>query len=240
MGKKGNSEKENKREVKESEKGKEESERKSQNSERKNDLFEKINDRKFQILCLHAINILELKIKILQEEMMVEKSRSIISSLTHRIKSPDSIEKKLQKKKVEVSFQNAREKLNDIVGIRATFFYEDDIYEMIERLCRQEDITVKKRKDYMKKPKVNGYKSYHLIVEIPVYSENGCSQCKVEIQFRTVAMDFWAQLDYQLCYKKEISGEKHKDVEEKLAMFAQDITRLDESFMGLRKEIEVI
>lgn len=89
MGKKGNSEKENKREVKESEKGKEETERKSQNSERKNDLLEKINDRKFQILCLHAINILELKIKILQEEMMVEKSRSIISNLTHRIKSPD-------------------------------------------------------------------------------------------------------------------------------------------------------
>lgn len=202
------------------------------------DLEQNLNKADFRITCQYAINLVELKLRMIQEEMMVEYGRKPISALCSRIKSVESIRRKLQKKGLNVSFANAQEKLNDIVGVRATCFFTDDIYELAQRLSRQADVKVIKEKDYMKTPKENGYKSLHLITEVPVFNGTDGSFCKVEIQLRTVAMDFWAQLDYQLCYKKELQGKKYRKVEEKLASYAVEIEKLDRGLLKLRKEIE--
>lgn len=209
-----------------------------ENAVEKNNIREEIGKTEFRITCQYAINLVELKLKMLQEEMTEEYDRNPISVICSRIKSSDSICRKLKKKGHALTFENARTKLNDLVGVRATCFFEDDIYELVKRLSKQNDVTVIKEKDYIGVPKDNGYKSFHLIIQVPTFNGIEGSYCKVEIQFRTVAMDFWAQLDYQLCYKKNLEKNKHKKVEEKLAAYAQEIEKLDRGMLKLRKEIE--
>lgn len=205
---------------------------------RSDNLEEILNSTKFCITCQYAINLVELKLRMLQEEMTVKNHRNPISVINSRIKSPDSIRRKLQQKELEITFENARDRLNDLVGVRATCFFEDDIYELVSRISEQADVKVLKEKDYIKNPKNNGYKSFHLVIEIPVFTGEDCAYCKVEIQFRTVAMDFWAQLDYQLCYKKDMHSNKHKKIAEKLASYAREIEKLDHGMLKMRKEIE--
>lgn len=206
----------------------------------KKELEEYLHSSRFLVTCQYAIQVVELKLRMLQEEMAEERRYHVISAISSRIKSAESISRKLERKKLDISVKNAKEKLNDIVGVRATCFFEDDIYELVKRISGQQDIKVIKEKDYIKKPKDNGYKSFHLIVDVPVYNEKGCVSSRVEIQFRTVAMDFWAQLDYQLCYKKEISGKNHKDIEAKLAAYAAEIAKMDSGMVEIRKAIEKI
>ena len=102
----------------------------------------------------------------------------------------------------------------------------------------QEDVTVIREKDYIKRPKANGYHSLHLTVEVPIYTQEGCEKKRVEIQFRTVAMDFWAQLDYQLCYKKTIEEKTLRQIQEKLSNYAEEIAGIDRQMMRLRRQIE--
>ena len=102
----------------------------------------------------------------------------------------------------------------------------------------QEDVTVIRKKDYIKKPKENGYHSLHLTVEVPIYTQEGCEKKRVEIQFRTVAMDFWAQLDYQLCYKKNIEEKTSQQIQKKLAKYADEMAGIDRQMMRLRRQIE--
>ena len=118
--------------------------------------------------CQYGINVVELKLKMLDDELSDEKHRVVISTISSRLKSPDSVRRKLQKKRLEVSAKTARDRLNDIAGVRVTCFFEDDIYELVERISQHEDIVVVKEKDYIRKPKSNGYKSFHLIVDVPV------------------------------------------------------------------------
>ena len=202
------------------------------------DLENRINDVHYRMQCQYAINVVELKIQMLSEEMTEERGRKIVSCISNRIKTAESVRKKLQKKKLPVSFEKAEEKLNDMVGVRVTCFFEDDIYEIVKRFTLQEDIDVIKEKDYIKRPKGNGYHSFHLIVTVPVYSEDKCELKKVEIQFRTVAMDFWAQLDYQLCYKREMYGEESEDIQKKLSKYADEIALMDSNMLKIRKQIE--
>lgn len=202
------------------------------------DLDEKINDVHYRMQCQYAINMVELKIQMLSEEMTEEKGRRIVSCISSRIKTAESIRKKLQKKKLPLSSETAAEKLNDMVGVRVTCFFVDDIYEIVKRFLAQEDIQFIKEKDYIKKPKRNGYHSLHLIVTVPVYSEDKCELKKVEIQFRTVAMDFWAQLDYQLCYKREMYGEESADIQNKLSKYADEIAQMDSNMLKIRRQIE--
>ena len=102
----------------------------------------------------------------------------------------------------------------------------------------QEDVTVIREKDYIKKPKANGYLSLHLTVEVSIDTQEGCEKKRVEIQFRTVAMDFWAQLDYQLCYKKTIEEKTLRQIQEKLSKYAEEIAGIDRQMMRLRRQIE--
>lgn len=205
---------------------------------KKDNIKENINKTEFRITCQYAINLVELKLRMLQEEMSAEYHRNPISVISSRIKSVDSIRRKLKQKGLDITFENARDSINDLVGVRATCFFEDDIYELVRRLSEQSDIRVLREKDYIQTPKENGYKSFHIVIEVPVFNGVEGTFCKVEIQFRTVAMDFWAQLDYQLCYKKELRSEKHKKVEEKLAAYAKEIEKLDRGMLKMRKEIE--
>ena len=220
------------------ENGKKESERMLIPYELSDDLDTKIADVHYRMQCQYAINMVELKIQMLSEEMAEEKKRKIVSCISSRIKTAESVRKKLQKKKLPVSFDTAEEKLNDMIGVRITCFFEDDIYEIVNRFSEQEDVMVVKEKDYIKKPKRNGYHSFHLIITIPVYSEDKCEHKKVEIQFRTVAMDFWAQLDYQLCYKREMYGEESADIQKKLSKYADEIALMDSNMLKIRRQIE--
>lgn len=192
----------------------------------------------YRIKCQSAIRLIELKIQIIQQELAEECNRMVISTITSRIKSADSIRRKLLRKGYEVSFDSAVKHFNDLIGVRVTCFFEDDIYEIVKRLSSHKDVKVIKEKDYIKKPKSNGYHSFHLIVEVPVYTDRGYEWKRVEIQFRTVAMDYWAQLDYQLCYKKEMDGIKAEDIQRELSKYAEIIAQMDQNMLRIRKEIE--
>ena len=148
--------------------------------------------------------------------------RNPIHNIDSRLKSPQSIIGKLQKKELPITTESARKNLLDIAGIRVTCCYINDIYAIADMLCRRDDFTVIKQKDYIKHPKPSGYRSYHLIVNVPVYLSSKKSYAPVEIQIRTIAMDFWASLEHQLKYKTSAAitpeiSEELRDCAERIA-----------------------
>ncbi|MCM1358450.1 MAG: GTP pyrophosphokinase family protein [Prevotella sp.] len=148
-----------------------------------------------------AIEVVKTYLNILDSEFSVKFQRNPIHNVESRLKSPQSIIGKLQKKDLPITPVSARKNLLDIAGIRVTCCYITDIYAIVEMLCRRDDFTVIKQKDYIKNPKPSGYRSYHLIVNVPVYLSTKKQYAPVEIQIRTIAMDFWASLEHQLKYK---------------------------------------
>ena len=168
------------------------------------------------LMTYYECAILEVKTKldVLNKEFQANELRNPIETIKTRIKSPASIMEKLERKGFELSIQSIKDNLDDVAGIRVICSFVDDIYEVAEMLVRQDDVTVIAIKDYIKNPKPNGYRSYHMIIEIPVFFSDSKKPIRVEVQIRTIAMDFWASLDHQLKYKKsfvdlngEISGE---------------------------------
>lgn len=148
-----------------------------------------------------AIKQLETKLEILNKEYKVTGRRNPIETVKSRIKSPDSIAKKLEKKGLPVNFKAMTENLQDIAGVRVICPYISDIYTVRDMLLKQPDIKLYEEKDYIETPKESGYRSLHIVVEIPVYLSQTEHQVKVEIQLRTIAMDFWASLEHELRYK---------------------------------------
>lgn len=186
----------------------------------------------------YAIGIIEAKAKIIDEQLSMKYQREIIRNVTGRIKSPDSIYAKLVRKNLEPDMQTAQKKLNDLIGVRIVCLFLDDVYEIAGIFKKQKDITVIKEKDYISKPKKNGYMSLHLIVDIPVCFDEKDQTKRVEIQIRTVAMDFWSVLEYQLMYKKNFSGAEKAGKE--LKNYSEEIAALDEKMMSLRNKIDEI
>lgn len=168
------------------------------------------------------------KLRGVDELLKQEAGRMIISYITCRIKEPDSIIEKLQRKQKKVSIASAKENLNDIAGVRAVCLFMDDIYDIRDFIGRQPDIEIVKEKDFIKKPKLSGYRSLHLILEI--------DSVKVELQLRTPAMDFWSVLEYQLQYKKK--NRKFKAEENELKNCAAAIEEIEERMAKLRYRIE--
>lgn len=168
------------------------------------------------------------RLRIADELLKKEAGRMIISYITCRIKEPDSIIEKLQRKQKKVSIASAKENLNDIAGVRAVCLFMDDIYDIRDFIGRQPDIEIVKEKDFIKKPKLSGYRSLHLILEIDTV--------KVELQLRTPAMDFWSVLEYQLQYKKK--NRKFKAEENELKNCAAAIEEIEERMAKLRYRIE--
>ena len=145
---------------------------------------------------------------------------------------------KLERKGLETTLESIEENLNDVAGIRVVCHFVDDIYDVAQMLARQDDLKVLEVKDYIKNPKPNGYRSYHMIVEIPVFLPKIKKPMRVEVQIRTIAMDFWASLDHQLRYKKDI--ENPEEISRELKACAEVISSTDYQMQEIRKKIEKI
>ena len=164
-----------------------------------------------------AIREIQTKLEVLDDEFSVENNRNPISFIKTRIKKPNSIYNKLQKMGHDFTTENIQTYLNDVAGVRIVCAFIDDIYMISDLITQQDDIKVIEVKDYIKNPKPNGYRSYHMIVEIPVFFAKGKTPMRVELQIRTNGMDFWATLEHQLRYKKgieEMSG--YEEISEEL------------------------
>lgn len=183
-----------------------------------------------------AIMEVETKLKVLNEEFSQEYNRNPFESIKSRLKSPESIYEKLRRKGYATTVENIRDKLTDVAGIRVICSFPDDIYRLAELFIKQDDIILIKRKDYIKNPKKNGYRSLHLIVDIPIFLSNEKKYMKVEVQFRTIAMDFWASLEHQLKYKQEIPDQAN--IVRQLGECAEQIASVDQQMWRIRQEIE--
>ena len=159
-----------------------------------------------------AIREVSTKLEVLDGEFSVKYKRNPISSIKSRIKTPLSIYNKLQRLGYEFTEQNIREQLNDVAGIRVICSFVDDIYAVARLLADQDDITIIRIKDYIQNPKPNGYRSYHMIIEIPVFFAEGKTPIRAEIQIRTIGMDFWASLEHQLRYKKDLGSNEQYEL----------------------------
>lgn len=187
-----------------------------------------------------AIMEVETKLKVLNTEFSLQYDRNPFESIKSRLKSPVSIMEKLRRKGLpineEVLEQQIEENLFDVAGLRVICAFQEDIYALSDLLVHQDDIQLLRTKDYIKNPKPNGYRSLHQILEIPVFLKEGKTFVKVEVQFRTIAMDFWASVDHKLRYKKNVTNEE--EIMEKLRICADSITAIDEEMQKIRNMIE--
>ena len=183
-----------------------------------------------------AIREMETKLNVLNEEFSLRYERNPIESIESRVKDMSSILEKMERKGYELSVENIEARLNDVAGIRVICSFVEDIYYLADMLSAQDDLEVLKIKDYIKRPKANGYRSLHLIIQIPIFLSDQKRYMKVEVQFRTIAMDFWASLDHQLKYKKELVD--GTDISRELKDCADVIAQTDEKMLDIRKRIE--
>ena len=183
-----------------------------------------------------AILEVQTKLQVLNNDMSVRYSRNPIEFVKTRIKSPQSIAQKLKRQGLEINVDNMVTHLNDVAGVRVVCSFIDDIYKVAEMLAGQTDVKVLEVKDYIKSPKDNGYRSYHMIIEIPVFFSDKTMNMRVEIQIRTIAMDFWASLEHELKYKKDI--EWSKEIGEELRVCAETINKTDQKMMAIRNHID--
>lgn len=203
-----------------------------------NQLREMLTESEFSVKAECAISLLLTKLDIINTVLLMKLKRNVIQMKTGRLKSYDSVCKKLRKKGLELDFPTALERINDLIGVRAVCAYVDDIYQAAELLAQQKDIRVVKVKDYIKNLKKSGYQSLHLILETAIAFQNGIQWIKVEVQFRTAAMDYWANLDHQLRYKK---GRKEAElIDEELRQCAEVVAHLDQRMLEIRKKIDKI
>ena len=183
-----------------------------------------------------ALMEVETKLNVLNAEFTMKNNRNPFESIKSRIKTPKSILEKLQRKGFEISVKGIEENLADVAGIRVICSFPDDIYATAKMLTDQDDIRVIQVKDYIINPKSNGYRSLHLILEVPIFLSNEKKNMKVEVQFRTIAMDFWASLEHKLKYKKNI--ENAEEISKELQRCAEASSQLDLRMQALRDRIE--
>lgn len=182
-----------------------------------------------------AIMEVETKFNVLNKEFSLTFDRNPIETIKSRLKSPESIIEKLQRKNLPFSAQMIEEKLHDIAGVRVICAFSDDIYLLCDYLLQQDDITLLKKKDYIKHPKENGYRSLHLIVETPIFLHNEKRLMKVEVQLRTIAMDFWASLEHRIYYKK---GQNDMALRNELKECADVSAALDLRMQAIRGQLD--
>ncbi len=207
--------------------------------EKNDDLF-KMAFKYQEIMMIYesAIKQIETKLDVLNKEYKVTGRRNPIDSVRSRVKSPVSIAEKLEKKGLPVSFQTMTENLSDIAGVRVICPYISDIYTVRDLLLRQPDITLIEEKDYIENPKKSGYRSLHIVIEIPVYLSNTKHNVKVEIQLRTIAMDFWASLEHELRYKT--SSKVPESVRRELFRVAETIAMTDREMEEIAIELQAL
>ena len=197
--------------------------------------IEPIESRMAYYRC--AIMEVETKFKVLNEQFSLQYDRNPIESIKSRTKSMDSILKKVRRKNIPLNFDAIEEQIKDIAGVRVVCSFPEDIYMLADCLLQQDDVTLIERKDYIKNPKESGYRSLHLIVEIPIFLENEKRPMKVEVQLRTIAMDFWASLEHKLRYKKDIPADEAEQLAIELQECAQISAALDTRMENIRNRM---
>ncbi len=201
------------------------------------DLFEQtypFNELMMRYNC--AMLEIKTKLDVLNSQLSLEDDKNPFESISCRLKSPKSIVEKLRRKGFPLTVESIEENLNDVAGIRVICSFPDDIYTLSHRLCSQDDVRLVEVKDYIKNPKPNGYRSLHLIVEVPIFLLDAKKYMRVEVQLRTIAMDFWASLEHKVKYKKEISADVNA-ISAELRECADEISRLDLKMQDIRRKI---
>ncbi len=176
------------------------------------------------------------KLEILNNEFKLAHQYNPIEHITSRIKSTQSIARKIRHKKKELTLENILRYINDVAGVRIICSFTSDIYRIADAIAKQNDVTVIKIKDYIANPKPNGYTSYHMIVSIPIFLSNDVIDTKVEIQIRTIAMDFWASLEHKIYYKFE--GKAPQGIQDELRECANIISFLDQKMLSINESVQ--
>jgi len=182
-----------------------------------------------------ALMEMETKLKILNAEFSLRHNRNPFESIKTRVKNPRSILEKLQRRNLPITIESMEENIFDIAGVRVICSFPDDIYAIAKLLTGQDDVVLVQEKDYIKNPKSNGYRSLHLILEVPIFLKDAKVMKKVEVQFRTIAMDFWASVEHKLKYKKDIDDAPQ--IIEELRQCADVISGMDFRMQEIRDRI---
>ena len=182
-----------------------------------------------------AMMEVETKFRVLNEELSLEYDRNPIETIKTRLKSVDSIADKMMRINKPLTVDSIEANLNDVAGVRVICGFPSDIYTLSEAFLRQDDITLIERKDYMANPKPNGYRSLHLIIEIPIFLHDEKKPMRVEVQFRTISMDWWASLEHKIRYKKDVFVSK--EITEELRECAEAAAILDNRMEQIQKKI---
>ncbi len=182
-----------------------------------------------------AMMEIETKFNVLNEELSLQYDRNPIETIKTRLKSPESILEKLQRKGLPLTVESIEKNLNDIAGVRVICSHPADIYQLAEAFLKQDDITLLQRKDYIANPKPNGYRSLHLIVETPIFLHDEKRLMRAEVQFRTISMDWWASLEHKIRYKKDLAPGKAAYLEGELRQCAELSAALDQRMENLQR-----
>lgn len=202
-------------------------------------LIQETNSHDLRIAMLpytSALKVVNMYIDTIEEELFTYKRQNPIEHVKSRLKRPSSIARKLEKKGYEATIENAEKYVDDIAGVRIVCQFQDDIYRIAKVIQNFDNLRVVQIKDYIKNPKENGYRSYHMHVEIPVRMLHGDEMVKVEIQIRTVAMDFWASLEHKIRYKNE--ADVPESISSELKLCATLVEKMDAEMQCLNKQIE--
>ena len=207
------------------------------------DLFDIINEniRPMNELMAYyrcAIMEVETKFKVLNEEFSLQYDRNPIEGIKTRLKSKEGIVRKLNRKDLPFSLKSIEENIKDVAGVRVICSFPEDIYMLADCLLSQDDIKLIEKKDYIKNPKKSGYRSLHLIIEVPIFLKNEKRRMKVEVQLRTIAMDFWASLEHKLRYKKNINPEEAEIISKELLECSEISASLDKRMEEVRNRID--
>ena len=194
--------------------------------------------RKIKLLYRSALKEIRTKLEILNDEFRLVHQYNPIEHIESRLKTDESITRKLMRKGKEITVENIQKYIDDIAGVRVICSFTPDIYRIVDMIVSQDDIEVLKTKDYMLNPKINGYRSYHLIVRVPIFLSDRVVPTKVEIQIRTVAMDFWASLEHKIYYKYE--GNTPEYIKKELRECADLVTFLDSKMLAINEEVRSI
>ena len=197
------------------------------------------NKRPFDLLMSYyqcAVMEIETKFRVLNQEYSLEYDKNPIEGIKTRIKSYDSIVRKIRRKNIPMSLTAIEENIKDIAGVRVICSFPEDIYELADSFLRQDDIVLIEKKDYIKNPKPSGYRSLHLIVQVPIFLQKNKKMVNVEVQFRTIAMDFWASLEHKIYYKFE--GNAPDYISRELRECAEMVSSLDDKMLSLNEAIQ--
>ena len=187
------------------------------------------------LLYMAALKEVQTKIDILRDDFKRSNAYNTIEHIKMRIKQPNSILKKVYNRGLPLNAESIKENINDIAGIRVVCTFKSDIYKIVEILKKSEEIRILQVKDYIAHPKESGYQSYHMIVEIPVYMITGKKFCKVEIQLRTMAMDFWASLEHKIRYKYD--SKVPQEIKDELFDCSKIVDNLDDKMLKLHTKV---